>query len=355
MEKNAGIKLPYRFVRLLIVKLSSIGDIVHTLPALALIRRRLPEAEIAWVVERGVAEILRGNPFIDHLVEIDTRNGGAGAAVNSIQELRQFKFDVAIDFQGLLKSAVAARLSGAKRRWGFSREMLREPAARFFLTDTAATPARQHVIWKNLTLAAAAIGVDISADETLEFPIRTSEEHRARAAAIVAEAGSPIAVLNPGGGWVTKLWPAENFGTLADLLWDTYGLGSVLTTGPGEEVLAAKAAGASRSGKLITASPDLKSFYELAKLSGVYVGGDTGPTHIAVAAGAAVVGLFGPTEWWRNGSINADDICVERNDIACRVDCHRRTCGEWICMDISVEQVLAAVGERLGREAARSA
>ncbi|MGH9875334.1 MAG: glycosyltransferase family 9 protein, partial [Pyrinomonadaceae bacterium] len=94
-------------------------------------------------------------------------------------------------------------------------------------------------------------------------------------------------------------------------------------------------------------SLSLKGFYELAKRAQVYVGGDTGPTHLAIAAGTSIVGLFGPTEWWRNGSLRAADICVDRVDIDCRVDCHRRACSKWICMDIEVERVLQAVGERL--------
>jgi ADP-heptose:LPS heptosyltransferase len=88
----------------------------------------------------------------------------------------------------------------------------------------------------------------------------------------------------------------------------------------------------------------------LAKRAKIYVGGDTGPTHLAVAANAPVVGIFGPTEWWRNGSPNPQDICVERSDINCRVDCHRRTCSNWICMDISVETVFDAVQKRLGNQ-----
>jgi ADP-heptose:LPS heptosyltransferase len=96
-------------------------------------------------------------------------------------------------------------------------------------------------------------------------------------------------------------------------------------------------------------SLSLKGFYALARRASLYVGGDTGPTHLAVAAGTPVAGLFGPTEWWRNGSPRAEDICVERNDINCRTNCHRRSCSQWICMDIGVEQVLHFVGERLRR------
>ena len=107
---------------------------------------------------------------------------------------------------------------------------------------------------------------------------------------------------------------------------------------------------ASRSGKARALMLSLKGFYELAKRSRVYVGGDTGPMHLAIAAGAPVVGLFGPTEWWRNGSLREADICVERLDISCRTDCHRRACSNWICMDIEVDRVLQAVGQRLKLE-----
>jgi ADP-heptose:LPS heptosyltransferase len=103
-------------------------------------------------------------------------------------------------------------------------------------------------------------------------------------------------------------------------------------------------------GKALPVNLSLKGFYSLAQRARVYVGGDTGPTHIAVAAGTPIVGLFGPTEWWRNGSPRPEDICVERNDIDCRVDCHRRSCSKWICMDIEVERVMRAVEQRLGNQ-----
>ena len=180
-----------------------------------------------------------------------------------------------------------------------------------------------------------------------DFPIGTNDEHIAEAQAIAEQANGRFALLNPAGGWVTKLWHAEKYGELADRLWDELGLASVVATGPAESELAERVMQASRSGKSISSQPSLKGFYELAKMAAVYVGGDTGPTHLAIAAGTPVVGIFGPTEWWRNGSTNEHDICVERNDIDCRVDCHRRTCDKWICMDIDVDTVFRAVKERL--------
>jgi lipopolysaccharide heptosyltransferase I len=352
---SPGISLTIELVHLLIVKLGSIGDIVHTLPSLAAIRAAMPTAQISWAVEQRSAELLRGNRLIDNLIEIDTRRLREGMSademLSSIREqvrgLRSFKCDIAIDFQGLLKSAAIAKLSGAKQRWGFTRAGLREPLSRVLLTDTVAAPPALHVIRKNLALVAGALNIDVPADDP-EFPITTLPAHRAEARGIVSGlASDSFAILNPGGGWVTKLWPAENFGRLADALWETTGMTSVLTTGPGEEGLAAAALAGAKAGSLSHAQPTLKAFFELVRNASLYVGGDTGPTHIAVAAGAPVVGLFGPTEWWRNGSPGPADICVERTDIGCRTDCHRRSCSKWICMDISVETVLSACLTRL--------
>jgi heptosyltransferase I len=347
-------------MRLLIVKLGSIGDIVHTLPSLAAIRRAWPRAEISWVVERRAAEILRDNPVLNRLIEVDTKalrrwpvSGETLLAPRQqLRRLRASTFDAALDFQGLLKSASIARLSGARLSYGFAREALREPPSRFLLNKTVRVPLRSHVIVKNLALVEGALGIPVSKDpRDFEFPIATSRTHEAEAEEAAASVDERFAILNPGGGWPTKLWSAERFGSLADGLWTRHGLASLVTYGPGERELAETVLSSSRTGKTRAASPSLKGFYALAKRASLYVGGDTGPTHLAVAAGTPVAGLFGPTEWWRNGSPRPEDICIERNDIDCRVDCHRRACSNWICMDISVERVLDFAGERLRRAA----
>ena len=345
-------------MRILFVKLSSIGDVVHALPALAAVRRAVPGAEISWVVERGAAEILRDNPLVNTLIEVDTKGlrrwpmsgETLPATRRQLRRLRASPFDLAIDFQGLLKSALIARLSGAPRRVGFARTHLREPASRFLLTKTVDVPARSHVIRKNMALAAGALGLRLPAGaDEFEFPVAVSREHEREADALVQNVGQRFAILNPGGGWPTKLWDAARFGALADSLSLDFGLRSIVTHGPGERELAERAAASSRTGAALVASPSLKGFFALARRAAVYVGGDTGPTHLAVAAGAPVVGLFGPTEWWRNGSPRAEDLCVERDDIGCRADCHRRACSQWVCMDIEVGRVAEAVGERLRR------
>jgi len=345
-------------VRILIVKLGSIGDIVHTLPSLALIRHALPDAEISWVVEERASEILKDNPLLDRLIEVDTKALRRGlmsgetlrAPRQQLRRLRASAFDIALDFQGLLKSAMIARLSGARRIFGFSRDGLREPASRFLLSDTIFIQKNGHVISKNLALVTGALGIPAAEDpENLEFPFATNLHHDSEAERASAGTGGKFAVLNPGGGWPTKLWSPERFGDLADQLWSHHGLHSLVTYGPGEGALADRVLHSVRSDKARAVNISLKGFYVLAGRAQVYVGGDTGPTHIAVAAKTPIVGLFGPTEWWRNGSPRARDICVERTDIDCRDDCHRRACSKWICMDIEVQRVLQAVSERLKR------
>jgi heptosyltransferase-1 len=340
-------------MRILIVKLGSIGDVVHTLPALAALRHAMPQAEISWVVERRSSEILRDNPLLDRLIEVDTKVLRRGlmsgetlrAPRQQLRRLRASAFDVALDFQGLLKSASIARLSGARRVFGYSRAGLREPASALLLSKTVAVPKQTHVIRKSLLLLQGAL--DIPMPDALSFPIHITVENEAEAQQAATNAGGKYAILNPGGGWPTKLWSADRFGKLADLLWSNHGISSLVTYGPGELELAESVRRSSVSGKAQPVNLSLKGFYSLARRARVYIGGDTGPTHIAVAAGTPIVGLFGPTEWWRNGSPRPEDICVERNDIDCRVDCHRRSCSKWICMDIEVGRVMEAVGLRI--------
>lgn len=348
-------------MKILIVKLGSIGDIVHTLPTLAAIRRALPRAEIEWVVERCAAEVLRDNPLLDRLIVIDTKalrrwrpvSGETLLATRQqLRRLRASAFDVALDFQGLLKSAAIARLARAPRICGFARHTLREPASRFLLTETVNVPKDINVIRKNLALAAQALGIGVPQDgDEFEFPLGVSIEHEREAVEAAASVDEKFAILNVGGGWPTKLWSADRYAALADALFEQHDLRSLVTYGPGEHELAESVASASRTGAARALALSLKGFYALARRAKVYVGGDTGPTHLAVAAGAPVVGLFGPTEWWRNGSPRAADICVERTDINCRVECHRRDCSVWVCMDIEVASVLTAATERLRRAA----
>src|ERR1700704_5085320 len=173
-------------MRILIVKLGSIGDIVHTLPAVAAIRKAMPDAKISWVVERRAAEILRDNPLLDRLIEVDTKALRRGlvsgetlrAPRQQLRQLRASAFDLALDFQGLLKSASIARLSGAHRVYGFSRAGLREPPSRFLLSRTVTVPKQIHVIRKGLELVKGALGIPVPTEAVdFEFPLAVNPVH----------------------------------------------------------------------------------------------------------------------------------------------------------------------------------
>lgn len=337
-------------MKILIVKLSSIGDVIHTLPVISAIKNSLPNAQISWIVEKKSAEILRNSEFLHQLIEIDTHTLRKTKSLTEFTRqrkmLREETYDIALDFQGLLKSAAIAKLTKSKRRFGFAKAALREPASRFLLSEKIDVPNNIHIIRKNLMLAEKALKLKPTLED-FSFPIFTEAKHELEAMQIIEQSGENFAILNPAGGWVTKLWNAEKFGELADKIYAEKGLVSVVSFATNEESLAEKVIAASKSKKIVKAKLSLKGFYELAKRAKIYVGGDTGPTHLAVAAKCPIVGIFGPTEWWRNGSPDSADICVERTDINCRSDCHRRSCDKWICMDISVEKVFSAVNKRL--------
>jgi len=277
----------------------------------------------------------------------DARGGASFAA--AVRELRHAKYDVAIDLQGLLKSALLARSSGAARVVGFSSAYAREGLARLFYSD-AYDPGRggiydpretRHVVEINLGVLST-IGVTAAVPE---FPIEEVESAAARRAA--ERAGGRFALLNPGAAWPNKRWPPERFGALAGALRERHGLTSIVLWGPGEEALAAAAAAASGGAAVVTERTTIADVVALARAAAVMVSGDTGPTHIASAVGTPLVGVYGPTRPARNGPMGAADVTVSRDEIC---QCHhlRRCKLDRMCLlNIEVAEVLAAVERRL--------
>jgi lipopolysaccharide heptosyltransferase I len=344
-------------MRILIIKLGAIGDVIHTLPALAALRRTMPEAHLAWAVERGgAAKLLQGNSLLDELIELDLRgwrkslmNVETQTAIRkAMAGLRNAHFDLSLDFQGLMKSAMVARLARVPRRIGFARETLREPASALLLTERVTVDDRDHVIKKNLRLVEH-LGGDVSGE--YQFPVALSADDERFAAEQLERFDGRFAILNPGGGWPTKLWGADGFAAIADRLLEAYGIRSVVTFGPGEEELAQSVVSGSRSNAAVALDSTLKQFFALAARAQLFIGGDTGPMHIAAAARAPVVAIFGPTSARRNGPFAADDVVIERFDLDCRTDCYRRSCSHTSCMKISVEEVWQGVVERLSKDA----
>ncbi|MGA9770852.1 MAG: glycosyltransferase family 9 protein [Blastocatellia bacterium] len=347
-------------MRIVIVKLSSIGDVVHALPAVAALRRALPDARISWVVERRASAMLKGSPVIDDLIEIDTRAWRAsllsGATISEVRaRLANIRgidsdasVDVAIDFQGLIKSGLVAKATGALRRIGFETRELREPISRFFLTEQIETSGVKHVIDKNIALASAVVDLASFSSPHYEFPISVSAEDERYIEEAISNRGGSFAIINPGGGWPTKLWPAARYGLLTDWLHTEHGLVSFITYGPGEESLVQAVAAGSKTGAARPFASTLKQFVALARRAALFVGGDTGPLHLAAASHTPIVGIYGPTSPERNGPFDNRDVTVRR-DLWCRADCHRRSCWHWECMDIPVSAVAQAVTTRLAR------
>jgi heptosyltransferase-1 len=327
--------------RLLIVRLGSLGDIVHTLPAVAALRHTFPDARIDWVVEAAHRELLDLVPVLSSVVTLQSRTTGAWLRLR--QQLKAARYDLALDFQGLVKSALLARLSGATRVVGFARADLREPAAAVFYT-TRVRAGAAHVIDKNLALAAS-VG---AASGPAEFPIATA------ASAITDWLGTHgldrFVLINGGAAWPNKRWPPRRFGETAKWLSEVQRLRSVVVWGPQEQGLAADIAEASGGAALVAPATRLPDLIALARAARLMISGDTGPTHVAAAVGTPIVALFGPTDPARNGPWSAADITISRYG---RCRCHyERRCrypADW-CLDrIEVSAVTEAIEARLTR------
>ena len=182
-------------------------------------------------------------------------------------------------------------------------------------------------------------------NNSYEFPIAVSPDDERYAEAVI-KGREGFAIINNGGGWPTKLWPSERYAELADWLWSECAIRSFVTYGPSEEALAQSVVASSRSGAVEAVASTLKQFVALARRAALFVGGDTGPLHLAAACKTPIVGLYGPTSPERNGPFDPRDVTVGRK-LWCRADCHRRSCWHWECMQIPVDEVKRAVLRRL--------
>jgi lipopolysaccharide heptosyltransferase I len=327
-------------MNILIVRLGALGDVVHAIPAAAALRRAFPAATIDWLVEAKHAPIVSLVTAIDRAIVLERATFDGWLRVTHV--LRRTDYDVAIDFQGLLKSAVLARASGAARVVGFSIWHLREKTARPFYS-TAAPAEGGHVIRKNLRLLRA-VGVN---DESILFPIADVSSPALETLRQRLSAERPFALINPGAAWPNKRWPAERFGELAAFLRDQRGLVPVVLWGPGEEALAEAVVAASAGSAIVAPTTTISDLVALARAAALVVSGDTGPLHIATAVGTPTVSIFGPTDPDRNGAWATQDITVSRFD---RCGCHYdRRCHEsrWCLSDVTSTEVCAAVQRRL--------
>jgi len=337
--------------RILIVRLGSLGDLIHTLPALAALREAWPDAEIDWLVERAHAELLAMVPALSRVIVLGDRSAGGWFKV--IRTLRARRYDLVLDLQGLVKSAALARSAGADRVVGFGRAALRESAARFFYTETVDVGERRHVIEKNLALVHGAkktSGVFFREKDTRRlFAFPLSVPPSPALDALRAQGIGDLAVINPGAAWPNKRWPPDSFGAVARAIRTTYGWTPVVLWGPGELAIAHAIRDASGGAAVCAPATTLADLVAMAQAAKLFVSGDTGPLHIAGAVGTPIVALFGPTSPARNGPWDDRDVSISRYD-SC--DCHyKRTCqraSSWCLADITVDEVTRAIARRVG-------
>ena len=357
-----------RFERLLVVRLSAMGDIIHTLPAAAALRRAFPHATLGWLIEERWAELLctlrhpragrrsPQRPLVDCVHSVNTAEWRrAPFSFNTWQQmaaglsqLRGIQYDAAIDFQGAVRSALLARWSGAPIVYGSAQP--RENVASMFYTRKVLLQTQgTHVVEQALALAGAVVSSAVvssaiiptqTAEARVEFPVDRDAENKI--AGFTAERNE-FAILNPGAGWGAKRWPVERYGQVAKELAKD-GLCSLINYGPGEEELAVAVedAGAGAARKISCSISELIALTRRARL---FIGGDTGPMHLAAALKIPVVAIFGPTNPARNGPFGTRSIVLR--SVSSMTDHTRRPEPEQGLLEITVGEVVAATRKLL--------
>jgi lipopolysaccharide heptosyltransferase I len=329
--------------KFLIIRLGSLGDVIHGIPAAAALRRRYPHAHIDWVTDPRYLELLDLVECLDARIPFDPRHlmQGRAAAWQTLSQLRHARYDAVIDLQGLLKSAVLARLVHAHKTIGFPRAHLREPLARLFYGKAPDPGRATHVIDKNLALLSP---LDVT-DRTPKFPV--SIPRTATVQGVVERLGGLFAILNPGAAWPNKRWPPERFGAIAMHIHREFGMRSLVLWGPDERSLGDAVAAASQGTAEAAPHTTIPDIVGLARAAKLFVSGDTGPLHIAGAVGTPVVALFGPTSPERNGPWSPQDITLSRlSQCVCHYERRCRRSNPCI-NDITVDDVMAAVRQRM--------
>jgi lipopolysaccharide heptosyltransferase I len=335
--------------RILISRLSAIGDVIHGLPVLNALRRQFPAATLAWVVESRAAALLRGHPALDELIEVPRGWLKSPREVWRLRRrLRSLRFTTSIDLQGLAKSALAARLAGAPERIGFGDEKGRELSR--WLINTPVIASAPHIIDANLQLLRP-LGIESPAAE-FNLPERSPDRQAAETIIQEAQVAGGFAIVNPGAGWPSKLWPAARYAAVAAHLGRVWSLPTIVVWAGSQERAWADQIAEESAGHARTApSTTLTQLAALARRARLFIGSDTGPLHLAAAVGATCVGLYGPMPAERNGPYGPQHIAlqVRRFEGTSR---QRRTAPAELMEAITVEMACGACDRLLSRASA---
>jgi heptosyltransferase I len=342
-------------MNILIIKLSAIGDVIHTLPALNAIRTAHPSAHITWLIEEAAAALIVGHPALDRVIISrrkswirEFRKGQWQSVIREasglVRTLRDTDYDLVFDFHALLKSGVLVGLSRGRRKIGFDRGMEHQEYSYLFLNERVApVDMNCHAILRSLKMLDAA-GIH-SREITYRLPIHDAD--RKAAASLLCQEGmkdtSPLICINPVAKWTSKLWPNELFAELADSLSERYRISPIFTGAPEDSETVQDILSRMQSSAVdLTGRTSLKTLAALYKTADALISTDTGPMHLGAAVNTPVVALFGPTAPWRTGPMG-DQHQVIRIGLPCS-PCFKRQCSTCDCMNhIRVDQVLEAV------------
>jgi ADP-heptose:LPS heptosyltransferase len=329
--------------RFLVVRLGSLGDIVHTFPAVAGLRASFSSAEIIWLTHPRWVHLVASSELATEIWPVDSRD--LGCIRQTLRKIRSEKWTAAIDYQGLWKSATLPFFGGVTRRIGFSSATIREFGVPILYTDRVASHTA-HIADQNgeLTLRTGA------AKAVSEVTLHVAEADRELVRQQLEEQGTTrYIVLSPGGGWRSKCWPAERFGALCQKIRADLGLPCVINYGPGEERLVAEVQAASGDARPVAYDGDMGPLMALLHGAQCIVGGDTGPLHLGIALGAPAVALFGPTDPARNGPYSRQNTVLRSP--AAHTTYGRGDVPDPSLLAISVEDVFNAVRKSLGKSA----
>ena len=315
---------------ILLIKMSSLGDVLHTLPFVAVLRERFSKARLTWLVHPQFSAFVPEPPLVDEVIFFDKvkfHKMGLGEKWSYFREMRALlrsrKFDLVIDMQGLFKSAVLAAISGCDNRIGYCE--MREGSG-FISKSITGKHAKDHVIERYLDVARY---LGCTVDE-IQFPMPDLQKEWEAVQEKTETVKKPYVVLVPGARWDTKIWPAEYFAKLAEMILRD-GKQVVVAGGPEDATLGAQIAGQTPGVTDLTGKTSLRELGALIQHCTVYISADTGPLFIAAAMNKPSIALYGPTRPDRTGPYESENTVVITSPVPC-AGCLKRHCNHWICM-----------------------
>jgi len=343
--------------RILIVRLSAVGDTILNLPVLCALRKEFPEARIGWVVASGSADIVRGHDALDDVFVL-TKNDlkSIKAYWAFLKQIRQWQPDTLIDAQGLTKSAMIGWYSGATQRIGLAKSEFEGRELSTWLNNILVAPASEHVVQRGLELLGP-LGIE---NPAIEYRVPTSVEANQRVDEQIRELAGrnaelgPYAILNVGAGWVSKMWPVGRYAQVAKHLKNRWNLRTMIAWGGAEERSLAEQVSILSGGAAIEMpSTSLLELAEWIRRSVLFVGSDTGPMHLSVALDIPTVALIGPMPIGRVGHFSQKHISIQRLSLNEKERNHRKTDTEPM-LSIQTPDVIEACDEILTRQGFRA-